>query len=293
MKMDSFYIHADDIGVSVHATNTILQHIDRGQLSSVSLMPNFPGSEFAASELRDRPHVKVSIHLNLLEGKSCLPASEIPDLVDRFGFFKHSFGTLLLKYYTGSLRYRNNFRTQVHAELTSQVNNVKRMMGENYRVRLDSHQHIHVIPYIFNEVVNIALRENAEYIRIPIERIPFTLPRLPFSLPINLVKVAVINFFMKFNHKLLRCSEVGHNKFFWGITDSGRMNAARALSFVKKLPKDTGKAEILFHPGFVLKNEISENNLRFTEFYCSSARITESEELVKFALQIEDYLKNK
>jgi len=62
-------IHADDCGLSAGITNAIVACYDGGWLRRTSVIVNGDGWQHAVEELRRRPNLAVSLHLNLFEGR--------------------------------------------------------------------------------------------------------------------------------------------------------------------------------------------------------------------------------
>ena len=75
------YYCADDFGLCCDASCRILQCISAGGLNKVSVFPNIE-----SVDLTDIPeNVRVSLHLNLVEGKCMANAEEIYLIADKDG----------------------------------------------------------------------------------------------------------------------------------------------------------------------------------------------------------------
>ena len=90
MRTDGIDIHADDFGESVHASADILDCIRAGKLDSISVLCNMSCFEecvglYRAMPVEQTAPVKISVHINLMEGSSLTEPGSLPDLTDRQG----------------------------------------------------------------------------------------------------------------------------------------------------------------------------------------------------------------
>ena len=76
---------------------------------------------------------------------------------------------------------------------------------------------------------------------------------------------------------------------FFGILFSGKMDEKRVSKilpkFKKLAQKDSGDIEVLFHPGYLEKNEteFKNKNIVFEKFYLSKNRKTEFDSVIKMS----------
>jgi len=259
-KTPAIEYHADDYALFPVQSHRILDCRRNGNLNGVSIMPNSPHLRECFSDLYPfLGDVAVTVHLNLIEGVS-LTAS--PLLTDSQGHLNGSFGKLLLHSF---LPGRNVLRQQLKQELRAQIRAVQQCLPEGVPLRLDGHAHYHMVPVVFDAMMDV-IREDqltVEYIRIPREYLRLYLPRLfrlrDFS-PINLVKILVLNLLscrarMKYGSFLKGLEQ----KLFLGVFLSGRMyyeNVSLLLPDAVKLARRLGQdLEILGHPGGVFEAE--------------------------------------
>ncbi len=80
----------DDLGRSSLVNRAIAKAFDRGFLTAASLMAGGDAFEEAVTLARIRPALSVGLHVTLCDGRSVLPSSEIPGLVDGNGRFAKS-----------------------------------------------------------------------------------------------------------------------------------------------------------------------------------------------------------
>ena len=88
------YINADDYGLCPSASENILTCLRDGCINKISV---FPGSD--VSELKEtirQSGSQLALHVNLVEGRCLSRPEKVRLLVDEKGYFKYSFGGLLL-----------------------------------------------------------------------------------------------------------------------------------------------------------------------------------------------------
>ncbi len=283
-------IHADDFALSMNVSREVIRYIQNGELDSISVIPNMSCFDSAVGLLKEqvseRKMPKYSVHLNMMEGHCLSNPREVPDLVDERGYFKVSWGSLVID----SFRYghhRNSIREQLKKEIRLQIERVRDSLYPEKMLRIDSHQHTHMIPVVFDALVD-AIQEGRypiEYIRIPEE------PQWPFiqtvSLwtsysPINIIKNVVLNVFSKRNRRVIRSMGLPYD-LLWGLVFSGHMDSRRVAklwpAMMRYIEKRDRTLEILFHPGRALPEEIGEEYVKegFVRFHLSEERDIEKE----------------
>ena len=259
-NMTKIEFHADDYGLFPTQSHRILDCHRNGNLNGISVMTNSAHLAECMSDMHlFSEEVAVSVHLNLIEGRSL---SGVPLLTDEAGNLSGSFGKLLLRSY---LPGRNRYRQQLKQELSAQIGEIRKYFPEGTPVRLDGHAHYHMIPVVFDAMMDVIREENlpVSYIRIPREYLRIYLPHLKnlqeFS-PINIVKVMILNFLSL--RAEIRYGKILKNlekKLFMGVFLSGRMyyeNVIHLLPGALALAEKLGMGlEILGHPGGVFEQE--------------------------------------
>lgn len=278
------YWHADDYGMTPHSDRRIEECQTHGCLNSVSIVPNGDLSG-AMTRLKDSG-LFLAVHLNLVEGKSLSPAEDIPLLVNSDGSFKNSFGSLL-KFSLSPKQ--KDFAAQVRQELRAQLLAFASELPSGAALRVDSHQHVHMIPMIFHILLSVIKEERlpVSHLRIPAEPMMSFLRQ--FSLwhsykLINIIKQIVLN-----GCWLLIKPEFDHSgistSVFCGILFSGQMDAervARVLPDFYRIAQRRGQSlELLFHPGGVQPGEpfFDPEKYDFHPFYRSNGRVLEAQAL--------------
>jgi predicted glycoside hydrolase/deacetylase ChbG (UPF0249 family) len=136
-KPISIIVNADDLGISPEVNAAVFDLMDRGKVTSATLLANAPAVEDACRQLRHFPRCSFGVHLNLTELQ---PLSEA--------------GRRLLDPETGALS-RRIAGARATAELSAAVTaEFRAQIGKLLTLgvpvsHLDSHHHIHTQPFAF------------------------------------------------------------------------------------------------------------------------------------------------
>ena len=275
------YFCADDYGISRSSNTRIEECLKNGVLNKISVLPNGDASDF--NERLPGENVKLSLHLNLIEGYPLSKKEEVSLLVSDKGFFKYSFIGL---FFLSLLGNRRLLEKQLYNEIKAQIDFWKNIMGEKTPILIDSHQHTHMIPLIFKTLMRVIREEevSVEYIRIPEE------PILPYikspSLylkytPVGLVKQWLLKFLNLVNRKELKKANVKSAAFI-GILFSGQLTEDKIKKLLPNYIKQNENIEIAFHPGYLESGETLIDGCKpsFNKFYYSKWRKEEYSTLI-------------
>ncbi len=139
-------IHADDYGIAPGVNRTIEEALRSGAVTRASLLLGTPHAREALSWAGAHPEFDFGVHLNLTLGRPVLPPGDVPSLVGRSGAFLGLRG-LLARLASGRIS-----GAEVGAEWEAQIGAVT---GSGVPVRrLDSHQHVHLIPSAISRVAS-------------------------------------------------------------------------------------------------------------------------------------------
>ncbi|MGI5117645.1 ChbG/HpnK family deacetylase [Treponema sp. SP13] len=278
--------HADDYALSQNSDDDIIRLCKEGKLDSISIIPNLQVFDSSILKLKksnnDFPkRIKFSIHLNFMEGKPVSNCELIPDLIDEKGFFCLSWGKLLIWNYNPLKR--KKIKEQLVLEITAQIDRcIKAGVLDINALRIDSHQHPHMIP-IFKEAIFEAIKEKnyqVEYIRNTNDPINFykksKCQKTNFS---NILKCLILNYYSKRFSKILKMNNLP-DSYLCGVYYSGKMDERikNAIPvFKSEAIKHNRKFELLFHPGTMLKEELTQEFTKegFTDFHLSKNRKVE------------------
>jgi predicted glycoside hydrolase/deacetylase ChbG (UPF0249 family) len=281
------YISADDYGLCNEMSAHIQKCIDAGVLDKVSVFPNFDKVDLL--NIVNKKNIRISLHLNLVEGKCMANADEINLIADKNGDFKHTFCGL----FKLNLLHTKKLEAQAYKEIKSQVLYWKSILPKGSPFCIDSHQHIHMIPAIFRALNKVLIDEEIKitYMRIPAEPImPYIkTPSLYFTYKsINIIKQWLLKFLWLMNNSQTQKYNIP-TSLFCGILFSGKMDEKRVnkvLPKYKKLAEKDGRdIEVLFHPGYMNMSEADADckNIVFKEFYLSHDRKAEFDSVMKIS----------
>lgn len=248
----TLHLHADDLGLSRGINSGILVAVDHGFVTSVSVMVNGYAIEEAIAALADRPDLRVSIHLNLLEGRPIAPVADVPDLVGADGRLVSSFGRLLSAWGCGGRTARTRLAGQLRREIGAQIELGRRLLGDRLApLRVDGHTHIHAVPFVADALLDVLPRDVAVVVRVPVEPFYGLTMSGRASLPMSgLVKHIVLRRFGRsLSHKLEERGISSAGSFI-GVTHTGWMTPDVISAAIRSLPNGAASdGEVLLHPG--------------------------------------------
>ncbi|HEY0973768.1 MAG TPA: ChbG/HpnK family deacetylase [Solimonas sp.] len=144
-------VNADDFGLVPEVNAAIVDAHCAGAVTSTTLMVNMAGFADAVAQAQANPALGVGLHFNLTLGRPLSPAATVRSLVDADGVF-HPRTTLALRLLGGRVR-----RDEIAIELAAQFA-CMRDAGLT-PTHLDSHQHTHGFPAVFDAVAALCERE--------------------------------------------------------------------------------------------------------------------------------------
>ena len=156
--MKSLIINADDFGLSPGTNAAIIECHKVGSVSSATMMVNMPAVEIAVVLAKQNPALGVGLHFNLTSGRPVSSKGEVSSLVGRDDHF-FSRSEAEKKAISGQFN-----GEEVRRELESQLARF-RSFGLT-PTHLDSHQHIHLYPMVFDVVASLCIEQNLP-LRLP------------------------------------------------------------------------------------------------------------------------------
>ena len=276
-------IHADDYALTVGTSKDMLSCMEKGQLDSISVTPNMTCfqecMEMLYQAIPTFPFLpRMSVHLDFVEGYSLAGAEYVPQLVrEGSNLMGLSWGGLFISSYLPWKR--RTMKEQLKIEIKMQIETAQAAIDHaidiakkqgipcaQKQIRIDSHQHTHVIPVIWEALIEV-LREECyeiEYIRNSKEMLGEFLSEVSLwktYRPINFIKNILLSFY---SHKVEQYA-TKHDlnpMYLWGLIMSGHMDYDRIVRLYPKIVAQADKKnrvlEIVFHPGQMLPEEVSE-----------------------------------
>jgi len=249
-KEPQLIVNADDFGISEEVNEAVVRAFNEGVLTSTSLMVTGVAFEQAVRLAKENPELAVGIHLVTVVGRSVLPHSQIPTLVDEAGNFSNNPTAAGLKYF-----FSPRARQELRKELAAQFDKFRSTGLELSHI--DGHLHLHVHPVIFNAALQLGAKYGARRMRVPVEerRLALAFDRANvLQKTIYTLLFGGLATYMK--KKLTACGFTCAERVY-GNLQSGRMSESYFLYALDNLTADTN--EIYFHPAFYADDRLLSN----------------------------------
>ena len=233
--MTNVIINADDFGMEEEVNKAIVLLAERGLIQATSVMVNLPLSDEALQKAQSFKNVNLGLHFNLTEGVALSEPKDVSLLVRSDGRFKNGFLKLLILSFLRPF----SFQKQVRTELENQY---RKMAKYLHVTHIDSHRHIHMIPFIYREVKNLAREVQVPHVRQVNESLWCTLKSKGdwrFLTDGGLIKYMVLKFLYYFNRDK-------SNRYFYSILHTGHLFGKNVKSVCVPSKYDT--VEIGIHP---------------------------------------------
>lgn len=287
------WFHADDFGVTKEQSARILECYKNGVLNSISVLPNTGALKESLRLLdhADPDHTRIRrvLHINFVEGKPLAGARNVPALVDSTGRFDKSFIRMFCWNYLKRGAARQRLAGQIRQEIAAQL---RAVTAENdYHITaVDSHQHYHMIPIVFDSLMAVLSSEEFGHLGIRHIRIPVD-PAAPLvhnarmrrGVPaVNWVKWGILKLFQKRNQKVLKSRGIKAPVFFGMFyTCEMKREVVEALlpAYRRHAAKRGEELELMFHPGNLTASYelLDERSKQLADFYMSDNRYYEAE----------------
>ncbi len=270
-------VHADDYGLGKEISNNIIDCINYGIVNSISIICNTKDFIDSIKIIKKSTNgVRTSLHINLVEGSPLTDPSKVYMIINKDGEFRYSFITIWLKYILSTRYTRTKLREQIKTEIKSQIERYCNYYSDSKVLRLDSHMHLHMIPFIFDIYIELSEEYDINFIRIPYEIISFNRRGFYNYFSANFIKNCLLNYLSKRNSPKLKKAKINRNDYFIGVFSSGNMSTHVVNLALRRINKYSNpkSVDILFHPGGVEhKNSVNwtKNNM-FITYYSSDNR---------------------
>lgn len=235
-KAISILPNADDFGRHVLINSAVAKAVDNGCLRSATLMPGGRAFDDAVDVAKSHPELGVGIHLTLVNGFPVSDPKDIPSLVTEEGVFLDDYTLFVKAFLKGKIRLAD-----VRRELMAQAEKMGKTGLDLTHV--DSHQHMHVLPGIFDIALDAADSLHIDAVRIP--RSPlFTGFSGSLGQLIGRTGLATLAEMagLRAKHRHFRTPD-----HFAGIVAGEAVHEGHFRDILKHLSK--GTTEIMMHPG--------------------------------------------
>ncbi len=232
-------VTGDDFGLSVPVNEAISQAHQKGILTTTSIMVAAPEIDDAIARARKLPTLNVGLHLVLSNGRSCLPANDIPDLVNANGEFSNKLVS-------------NGIKMFFNASVKQQLKDEIRAQFEAFKatgLRLDhvnAHNHMHLHPTIFDAIIEIGKEYGMDAVRVPDEKPLQALIDNPKEKMSRFTSWLLLKPFTSRMKKQLIKNNIKFNMNIFGFHHTGHMNLDTLVRILPNL--EDGLSEIYLHP---------------------------------------------
>jgi hopanoid biosynthesis associated protein HpnK len=153
-------VNADDWGLTPAVNRGVVRAFQNGIVTSASLLVTGSAFEDAVALARENPKLDVGLHLALVEERAVLGPDVLPTLVDETGRFPRTSVEFIQRAILGGISWH-----EVEQEIAAQI-----ALFEKTGLRLshiNSHQHLHMFPPVFQIVRRFARWMDNVWIRNP------------------------------------------------------------------------------------------------------------------------------
>ena len=284
------FVNADDYGISKIVSESILHSIDFGIVNAVSIIPNGFFFKEGVDLLFGRDLSRISIHLNIVEAFPISDASKVELLTGSDGLLYHSPLTLWSKWLKMSRIHKHELENQIRYEFKQQIDVVmdSKISKLGIPVGIDSHQHIHLLPFVQPIMIDLLSNYQISYLRAAKEPV-YSLNKV-FANPHQYVKLLAFNHYSKRLKRLVEsssCRFVLPDQLFGAfMSGSLELDNFKAIGQYLRIQNGVGLHEIICHPGQSDQSESAlwSNKPNFKEFYLSEKRANERSALTSAAL---------
>ena len=216
-------VTADDVALHRGMTDGAIRAHQEGIVTACSIVANGAAFEHAIERLRDVPALAVGIHLALVEERPL--AENVPSLVGANGLFSENYAAFVMRYAARRVR-----MDDVERELRTQI---ERVLQTGLTItHANGHQHLHLLPRIFDIVQRLADEYRIGYVRIVDE---------PRSYSARGAALAVLT---RLGRRARKRAQTKTNDRTIGITRAGHLH-----DIVSLLDRVEGTTELVCHPG--------------------------------------------
>jgi predicted glycoside hydrolase/deacetylase ChbG (UPF0249 family) len=226
-------VTADDAGLHPGMTSGALAAHEAGIVTAVSVSPNGRAFDDAAARLRERPGLDVGAHLTLVGESPLAPPRQVRSLLGRDGRLLPAWPAFARRWLLGQIR-----RDETEAELRRQI---ERLLEAGLSVvHLNSHQHLHVLPGLFELVLGLAQEHGIPWLRIPAE------PAAALPVSPRAVQISLLNALGRRARRRLHPEGPRATRRTLGVLSAGHLTV-EALG--RSLAQAEEVSELVCHPG--------------------------------------------
>src|SRR5581483_9557544 len=167
--------NADDFGLCSSINAGVIACHREGVVRSASLIVTGEAFDEAADYALHNPSLDLGLHFALCDGRPVCGGDDVLSLVENDARFPTNYAAFLRRYVRGKISLR-----EIEMEFRAQL---AKALARGLRIsHLDSHQHLHALPGVFEIVLRIAEEHGIRAVRSPLERPVFFTKRIARTL---------------------------------------------------------------------------------------------------------------
>lgn len=232
-------INADDFGLSSSVNQAIIEAHKNGILTSTSLMVSGLAWQEAVALAKQNPDLGVGLHLVLVCGRSVLPATTIPHLVNGQGNFSDDAVKAGLTY-----QFNQAARQELALEIRAQLERFQQTGLPLSHV--DGHLHLHVHPVILNILKELASEFSIPFIRLPKEELKLNLAIDSSNWLTKILWSQVFGQLRRHSEKVLESAGILTTEKVYGLLQTGKISESYLLQLLPQIHSTL--VEIYAHP---------------------------------------------
>ena len=229
--------HADDLGLHPSVDRAIFRAFEAGAIAGASILVTGPTFRQAARQARALG-LPLGLHLAIVDTAPLSPPGEVPSLVGPDGRFPPYLGSVVRRSLLGGLR-PDELRREVSRQLAAFAE--ADLIGPE-GLLLDGHQHLHLLPPVFDAVLGLAADFRLSAFRLPLrsphERRQRTLRAVGFTLAERAGRRAQAAA-ARHGIAAVPC---------WGVVYAGHLTLEAARRVLRSLPPHSD-GQLICHPG--------------------------------------------
>ena len=228
-------VNADDFGFSRSVNQGIVEAHTRGVLTATTWLAGGEAAEEAAALAEEHPRLEIGLHLALNDTTPCAPHDQVAPLLDG-PRFPSRYPATARRLLTSAAA-----RRAAAAEWAAQYHRFHATFGRA-PLHVDSHQHVALLPPLWNPFLQLAREHGVRFVRVPAEVEHFGYlrgPRLPAALLLS-------GLARRFGVRAERAGLYAVDHFL-GFRFSGGITETRVLDLISALRP--GVTELMVHPG--------------------------------------------
>jgi hopanoid biosynthesis associated protein HpnK len=226
-------VNADDLGLAETVNDGIVKGHRDGIITSASLLACGGAAAHAAELAAKNPGLGVGIHLCLTLERPVSDPKTVPTLVKAGKFYPGPL-PLMARLVSGKIS-----TAEIEAEFRAQVE--KALSLGVTPDHIDGHQHVHMMPGVFEAVLKLAREYGIRAVRYPVG--PWV-GRMGYARTLEKFLLESLAASCK---KKLRALDIKITDHFFGLAQTGALGVKALSRIIDGLPD--GTSEIMCHPG--------------------------------------------